>query len=448
MVILAITFILAAVFVVVPPHLSHRAKRQGFIVPSGIIVLLKAAGSGGLVIVMATGLLGANSIYTNLSMTLFWAVFLVGLTYISALAGDIFVIMNPWRLLLETGARLNPALLKPQVQTLQRWGYYPALTLFMAFTWIELFVRTRPFSLALLLLSYSAICFAGARLFGVRAWLQFGEFFGVYFRLISKIAPLKWVQGEGASVAIQPRAPLTGLVKAPPERFSLVVFVAFMVSSMIYHSARETLPWVRFFWQDIHGMVMPWAGTDPMAVRLFFERLQLIYESFALVASPAILLALILAALWGFRFLAKIDTSMSALARQFAYSLLPIALAYHACHYFTLLVTQGTQTLRLISDPFGFGWNLFGSSHLLQDPLLVDPFVVWHAQVAIMVLGHLCGIVVAHWQCLPMVESRVRLAACQLPLLLLTLLLTTNGLFLLSQPLSSGHSSHLQRSNP
>ena len=49
------------------------------------------------------------------------------------------------------------------------------------------------------------------------------------------------------------------------------------------------------------------------------------------------------------------------LVPEFVQSLVPIALVYAVAHYFTLLVIQGQYALPLASDPFGFGWDLFGT---------------------------------------------------------------------------------------
>ncbi len=41
---------------------------------------------------------------------------------------------------------------------------------------------------------------------------------------------------------------------------------------------------------------------------------------------------------------------------------MPIALAYQAAHYYTLLITEGQNLFALVSDPFGWGWDLFGTA--------------------------------------------------------------------------------------
>lgn len=53
--------------------------------------------------------------------------------------------------------------------------------------------------------------------------------------------------------------------------------------------------------------------------------------------------------------------SVIGLARLFVFSLVPIAIAYHLAHFLSFLLIFGQLIIPLASDPFGFGWNLFGS---------------------------------------------------------------------------------------
>ena len=56
------------------------------------------------------------------------------------------------------------------------------------------------------------------------------------------------------------------------------------------------------------------------------------------------------------------DNPAAVLARAFAHSLVPIALAYVGAHYLTLLPFQGQAMAYLASDPLGDGSDLFGTA--------------------------------------------------------------------------------------
>ena len=62
-----------------------------------------------------------------------------------------------------------------------------------------------------------------------------------------------------------------------------------------------------------------------------------------------------------------------SLVPEFVQSLVPIALVYAVAHYFTLLVIQGQYALPLASDPFGFGWDLFGTRGLRPEHRALRP---------------------------------------------------------------------------
>ena len=50
------------------------------------------------------------------------------------------------------------------------------------------------------------------------------------------------------------------------------------------------------------------------------------------------------------------------IARRFVLTLIPIVIAYHLAHYLSYLLIQGQYVIPLASDPFGRGWDLFGTA--------------------------------------------------------------------------------------
>jgi hypothetical protein len=55
------------------------------------------------------------------------------------------------------------------------------------------------------------------------------------------------------------------------------------------------------------------------------------------------------------------EHSLSMLSGRFVLSFVPIAIAYHLAHYFSFLLLAGQFVIPLVSDSFGFGWDLFGT---------------------------------------------------------------------------------------
>jgi hypothetical protein len=113
----------------------------------------------------------------------------------------------------------------------------------------------------------------------------------------------------------------------------------------------------------------------------------------------------------------------------------PIAVAYHLAHYFSLLVTAGQFMIPLASDPFGFGWNLFGTAGYKVDLGAVSPYVFWYGAVVLIVAGHVIAVVLAHVEALRLFVSPRAAAASQVPMVALMVAYTMVSLWILAQPI-------------
>ena len=96
------------------------------------------------------------------------------------------------------------------------------------------------------------------------------------------------------------------------------------------------------------------------------------------------------------------------------------------------------KIISLLSDPFGWGWNLFGTAGLLRAPILPEMGTVWHTQVGLIVFGHIVSVYLAHVEALRLFPSRGRAVLSQLPMLVLMMLFTVVGLWIMLQPISPG----------
>lgn len=70
----------------------------------------------------------------------------------------------------------------------------------------------------------------------------------------------------------------------------------------------------------------------------------------------------------------------------FTYPILPLALFYHLAHNTEHLLQEGQKLIPLISDPFGWQWNLFGTSRWTPKPL-VSLSAIWYIQSLLLVIG-------------------------------------------------------------
>lgn len=58
--------------------------------------------------------------------------------------------------------------------------------------------------------------------------------------------------------------------------------------------------------------------------------------------------------------------------------------------------TQGQLTLGLVSGPFGYGWNLWGTTDYKTNTALVDARFSWGFSPVVIVLGHVVAVYLAH----------------------------------------------------
>lgn len=441
---LAVSFLLVAYFVTVQTAAPNQRTREisdarwvRALRSLRLLPALKLISVGGLLLCLLTGFFGSQNSYLNFNMTFFWIVFVLGFAYLTALAGDLYAVINPWKVLVEVFERAAARACQGRFEYPQGLGYTPALLFYMGFIWIELFAASQPSSLAALLLAYSAINFLGVWLIGKSAWFRYCEFFSVFFRLIAKLAPLEYTPAAtpGQRGSLRLRAPFIGLLQERADSFSLLLFVLFMLSSTAFDGLRETAPWIKLYWKDLYQLLKPYAPVSIMqsypALRTFYFW----YQTLALVLSPFVYLAMYLACVGLAKAMTRSRIPVRELALRFAFTLLPIVLVYNITHYYTLVITQGVQIVRLASDPFGLGWNLFGSARWLASPIIPDAGVVWHTQVWLILFGHIVSVYLAHLEALRVFPTRRQATLSQLPMLLLMLAFTTIGLWILSQPL-------------
>ncbi len=118
------------------------------------------------------------------------------------------------------------------------------------------------------------------------------------------------------------------------------------------------------YWKEISTVIEGVLLTDP----IWWDRLG-IFATFlwgtTLVVVPGIHL--------GFTWLSKIaanakEVPLKKLFMNYAYALIPISLAGWIGFMLYLIMTQGSLIIALISDPFGWGWDLFGTADYPWKP--------------------------------------------------------------------------------
>jgi hypothetical protein len=121
---------------------------------------------------------------------------------------------------------------------------------------------------------------------------------------------------------------------------------------------------------------------------------------------------------------------VATLIGAFVFSLLPIALAYHYAHFLSFLLIQGQQIIALASDPFGLGWDLFGTADYLINIQVTSARFVWFFSVIVIVVGHIIAVYLAHMRAMRLYPDQSLVVKSQLPMLGLMVVYTIVSLWI------------------
>jgi len=316
-------------------------------------------------VVLSAGLIGPDTNVSNIAPVGVYVVFWVGVPLLSALLGDIWRAFSPW----EALGRLvdaSPRALRPAPGLVG--AGWPALIPVGAFLWLELAYHdgARPRVLAWAGIAYTVCLLALARRSGW-AVARRSEGFGVLFGAVGAVSPLYRSDGR-----LRIRPPFSGLARLEtPTPVVAILLVA--IGGTAFDGFSRTR-----FWADVLTGRSGWEATLVNTVGLAWV---------VLLVGLAYHLAC--------RVGGRVTGDQNA-AERFGVSLVPILLGYSVAHYFSLLLLEGQAFRSLLSDPYGRGWNLFGT---LGDPIdwtLVSTTVVGWVQLAAILVGHMVAVVVAH----------------------------------------------------
>ena len=376
-------------------------------------VLCGAIGVGLLVVVMLAGYVGSGVALDNFAPTFILITFWVGMVFASALFGDVFKAFSPWRAL---GRVLPSEGLRPYPEKLGRW---PAAIGLLIFTWIELASGwgEDPALLVTAALGYTILTLIAQVVFGVETWTRYGETFAVYFNLFSRISPFETRDGV---VGVRPI--LAGLPRLDPAP-GTVALLSVMIGTVTFDGLSQGRLW-KDLAIDLTDLVTSVGVSITEAPR--------IVATIGIVACVALVAAFYRAGIAGAH---SVGGNLSAhrLRRAFVHSLVPIAMVYVAAHYLTFLLFEGQAIRYLASDPFGQGWDVFGTASVAIDYSLLSQNGTWYFQVAFVVLGHVAALILAHDRALVLYDDAKLAVRSQYWMLAIMVGFTTLALWLLAQ---------------
>lgn len=385
--------------------------------PVWIVGAARVIGVFGLVLVFAAGFAGHSSAQRNITPTLVWIVGWVGLTYVAMLIGNVWPAIDPWRTLFDW--------LAPRHTARRAWpswlGTAPQLLLLLVFGWLELVFpfSSKPFVLACLISAYSLLAWSLMALYGLEAWRENVDPFSRVFELFGRFAPLA---REGSGLSLRPYA--AGLLEAERGMTAvLACFVVAMLSIVLFDGFQGSSHWVAI--EDfLHDL-------DPKRSDLGW----ITVHTAGLLLTWLLFLGLFIGACALTRVLAGGAHTTLDYARAFALSLIPIAVGYHFAHTFVYLLVQGQNIISLSSDPFGWGWNLFGTRERPIDIAIINAKTAWYIALTAIVAGHALSVYLAHAAAERLLGTRGRAFLGLVPMTMLMVIYTIISLQILAEPL-------------
>ncbi len=384
-------------------------------------------------VTLVAGLCGTENPDKNFAPTMVWIVWWVGLAYVCALAGNLWSLVNPWSIIFSWAETLYRKIrpggsLSPRQPFSGNPGVWPAVGLFLWFAWAEIVWphNDLPHNLALAAIGYSIITWTGMFLCGKDAWLERGEAFSIIFGVMGRFSITEArLNGEGRR-EWHIRPPAVGLLDTKGMSNSMVVLVILMLATVSFDGFTETPLWHLLRAGTYEAVT--WAGRDAL----------LVADTIALIAAPALFLGVYYVFCMLMRTMSGNVLTTGEFARLFVFSLVPIAIGYHVAHYFSFLFIQGQRIIPLLSDPFGTGWNLWGTAAYKVDIGIIGAKTTWYASIAAIVIGHISAVYLAHVTALRALENRFAAVRSQYPMLLLMVGYTMVSLRIIAQPITDG----------
>ncbi|MBI5893535.1 MAG: 4Fe-4S binding protein [Deltaproteobacteria bacterium] len=418
------------------------------------------------ILIILAGLYGASLSSSNIATVVTWTIWWGGLIFTFPLIGRAWCLVCPWAAISDWVQRLAFWKKKETGLGLDKkfpiWlrNMYPVIISFLIITWAEFYFSavSNPKNTAYIAIIFLIAAVLISIIFERRSFCRYlcpiGGMIGIYskFSLLELRARDKAVcracntkdcingneKGYGCPVFEYPEAmdrntycvlctecvktcpkdnialnirPVAKELTHPSDRSldeSLMILAAFAI--VIFHGITMIPVW--FKWTDA---IMMNTGIAPYAlvtIALFgFTALTvLVYLFFVLLTHGS-----------------RLTTHDLFVA--FAYPLIPLALFFHLSHNVFHLFGEGKNLLIVSSDPFGWGWNLFGTRGLKLEPI-ISFNMIYYLEIALAILGTVYAIYLTYKTSLQDFEGRGFVSMA-----IMILCLTILYILMLNQPM-------------
>ena len=427
-------------------------------------------------VVLFAGFYGDRNPGRNIAPTLTWNIWWVGLIFVILFFGKMFCYACPWDAVTSWLRRMSFLKIKnKEVFNLGlKWprylkNIYPAMIFFIALTWIELGYRVTlsPEKTAILGLIMFGMVFIPGLIFEKKSFCKYGCLVGRVSGLYAMFAPVEirsidldvcrkcktvdCFRGNGSgyacptgmnlktmntntycimcaecfrtckydNVALNIRPFSHDLMTNPKPRLDEAFFALTLFALTAFHGLTMTP-----VWRLMTGTVKNITGAGEIT-------------AFSIAMAVCIVIPVLVFYLFSrvsYFMAGSSGANFRSMFIKYSYSVIPIALFYHVAHNFEHFVVESQKLIVLISDPFGFGWNIFGTADV-QTASLFPVGTIWFTQVFMIVIGHVFGIYISHRYSYQMFKDRKSAIKSQIPMIVMMILFSILSLWLIAQPM-------------
>ncbi|MEE9594135.1 MAG: 4Fe-4S binding protein [Candidatus Hydrothermarchaeales archaeon] len=417
-----------------------------------------------LVLIIA-GLFGAQVGGANIATVAIWTIWWTGIIILILFFGKAWCFICPWHTVTTWIKRRDLSLNL-------RWpgrlnNIYPAIGLFIGVTWLELgfSITYLPRYTAYFLIFLMGLAILTAMLFKRRAFCMHLCFIGAIQGIYSSVSPLELrSRDKDVCRSCSTKDCIKGNEKGDP--CPVLIYAGGMKrnnSCILCMECVKTCP------HDNLGLNIRPPGSELAGIKLFkaqeaFLAVSLLGLTFfhgftmfpswmgfgmetswgmyyivftaLLIGSMVFPAAVTYAFSWASGALSGIDRyTPRGVFKGFAYALIPLALAYHLAHNVMHLLMEAPILIPVLSDPLGFGWDLFGTRDYSAMPIL-SMRTHKYIQVALVLFGLVISNVAALRISQRLYGEESKAIKGFLPISLLVLLVAVISIVFLMQPMT------------
>lgn len=424
------------------------------------------------IFIIITGLFGIQDSSRNISTILTWTIWWIILVLFIMFFGKLWCAICPWDTIATWIDKLHLWKVRDSIFSLgNKWpkrlrNIYLATLLFLVLTWLELGwgVTSKPAVTAYLALLILFMSIFSVVFFDRKSFCRYGCLIGRISGLYALISPVEvrarnrqdcitcttkdCYHGNAKGYPCPTFQYLGGMekntycltcmecVKSCPKGNATVNLRPFGADLLKLHQARideAALILIMLAMTSFHGLTM-----TPDWYKFTGAIQDLLNASYVVAFSIGMVLSLVAVVLF-YLGVMKITHLVIGKKRSFkelviknSYALLPIALFYHLAHNLMHFSMEGGKIVPAISDPFGYGWNLFGTA---KTPVgsIISIDIVWYLQVIFIVLGHVWSLYISHKTSEQLYGKKAFKA--ELPMVIAMIVYSLISLYLVAQPM-------------